>query len=324
MGAGGRQADFRALPDQMALGGGADYRRRTANIKPCCCCRRRGRRCRCRCWCCVFCRVCARQGEVHFDTAIAAIGQTNTIAWQIRCIRLGGGKKVAGGALQLSTTLFFFPGVGGRSNGSRRFKFSAITSSIFPRQSLWLHIIWVISLHFYAADVSPCQRPKPPSPTTSTAPPPLDKARRRTLSLLFHASLPAFSPFLPLCPPPPPIPGVSWDAVPRPKPAGGKTYFNRCRWSDTDVEVEERGDKRQLVVLYFLLRSARWLTHPPRWTRILEARLEGRHWDTNGRWLIGSWGKWLLWCWYHHRCNVIEMARTHNHIPLSFRHLVGG
>lgn len=26
------------------------------------------------------------------------------------------------------------------------------------RQTLWLHIIWVISLYFYAADVSPCQQ----------------------------------------------------------------------------------------------------------------------------------------------------------------------
>lgn len=33
--------------------------------------------------------------------------------------------------------------------------------------------------------------------------------------------------------------------------------------------------------------------------------------DTNGRWLIGIWGKWLLWYWYHHWHNVIEMAMTH-------------
>lgn len=76
----------------------------------------------------------------------------------------------------------------------------------------WLHIIWVISLYFYGADVSPCQQ----------AP---DKARWRTLLFESVGNESPLSPFLP-----------SAHTILRDpaghgtesNPDGGKTYFNRC------------------------------------------------------------------------------------------------
>lgn len=263
----------------------------------------------------------ARKARYTLDTwseltSAPAISQTNTTPCAGSVfIRLGSRKGYA-----LCFLAHTFLGLRGGAEWKLSLQILCHYVLHLPWQTLWLHIIWVISLHFYAADVSPCQR----APTPSS--PPLDKARRRTLLFFFffkvlHMSLPSLLSF--------PLPkraiGVPRDA----DPDGGKTYFNRCPCACFSGGKKCRSDTvggEQKAVSYciFFLRSAWWLTHPPRRTRILEALLEGRQKDTNGRWLIGSWSKWLLWYWYHHRCNMIEIARTRNRIAFSFCHLAWG
>lgn len=83
-----------------------------------------------------------------------------------------------------------------------------------PWQTLWLHIIWVISLHFYAADVSPCQR---------VPPPPLTKQDGEPSFFFFkvlHMSLPSLLSF--------PLPKRAVGVLRDVDPDGGKTYSNRC------------------------------------------------------------------------------------------------
>lgn len=46
--------------------------------------------------------------------------------------------------------------------------------------------------------------------------------------------------------------------------------------------------------------------------------------DSNGRWLIGNWGKWWQWYWYHNWCNGIETAMTYVHIHFLLDHLAWG
>ena len=170
-------------------------------------------------------------------------------------------------------------------------------------QTLWLHIIWVISLYFYAADVSPCQQ----APWQS-------KMENPPSFKVLHMSLPSLLSF--------PLPTPTFRDPKGHRPCvqswwwenailiDGPKWKSRLEW--------HTGNKRQLVIVFFFV-AVGLMTH-------LSSNMD---WDpgspserpvkdTNGRWLIGNWGKWLLWYWYHHWCNVIEMAMTHNHILAAY------
>lgn len=130
------------------------------------------------------------------------------------------------------------------------------------RQTLWLPIIWVISLYFYAADVSPCQQAPWQSEMEN---PPLSECCT-WVSLL---------PFPSLCPHR--LPGIPRDAVPCPVLMVGKQILidacvlnpnQKGCWSDTA--------EQSAVIYCIFLRSAWWFIYPLRWTRILEPLLRGR------------------------------------------------
>lgn len=121
-------------------------------------------------------------------------------------------------------------------------------------QTLCLHIIWLISLYFYPADVSPCQQPPPPPPHPDKA-----KMENPPLFKVLHMKLPSLLSF----PLPTPTLRFPWDAVPCPILMVGKHILidapaclcvcvSVCVQSlNEDAFRSEAAEQRPLVVLYF-------------------------------------------------------------------------
>lgn len=166
-------------------------------------------------------------------------------------------------------------------------------------QTLWLHIIRVISLYFYAADGCPCQQ----APWQS-------KMENPPSFKVLHMSLPSLLSF-PLHTPTQRIP---WDTVPRPILMVGKLSMlvHECVcvphpnvnvfWNNT------AGTKGHSYFIYlFVFFVVDLMTH-------LSSKMdwdpgtpsESLRKDTNRRWLIGSSGQWLVYL-YHHWCNMIKL-----------------
>lgn len=79
-------------------------------------------------------------------------------------------------------------------------------------------------------------------------------------------------------------------------------------WTQIKKKILE--EQKSVIVILWLVW---WLIYSETWTGILEPLWKLRK-DTNGRWLIDNWGNRLVWYWYHHWCNVIEMVMRHNRI----------
>lgn len=147
---------------------------------------------------------------------------------------------------------------------------------------------------------------------------PPDKARWRTLLFKeLHMTLPSLLSF----PLPTPTRGIPWDTVPRPILMVGKhILIDACVrvWRPDENAGVTQGNKRQLVIVFFVVGM---MTHlSSKMDRHPGTPSGGLAKDTNGRWLIGNWGKWLLWYWNHHWCNVIEMTMTY--VSFCFYHVV--
>lgn len=128
---------------------------------------------------------------------------------------------------------------------------------------------------------------------------------------VLHMSLPSLLSF-PLLTPTFVIP---WDTVPRPILMVGKHILIDACVLNPNEKVGWRDTREQKAVSYCIF-AVGLMTHLS-WN--MDWNPSGSPVkDTNGRWLIGNWGKWLLWYWYYHWCNVIEMAMKHNHIPFSY------
>lgn len=110
-------------------------------------------------------------------------------------------------------------------------------------------------------------------------------------------------------PPSTPALVIPWDTVPYPILMVGKhILIDACVHVVNSNKEKKLEEQKSVIVILWL---AWWLIYSETWTGILEPLWKLRK-DTNGRWLIGNWGKWLLWYWYHHWCNVIEMVMRHN------------
>lgn len=108
---------------------------------------------------------------------------------------------------------------------------------------------------------------------------------------------------------------------PASNPDGGKTYFNRCLCACLEARWKCWSDTGEQKAVGYCIFAVGMMTHlSSKMDRHPGTPSGGLAKDTNGRWLIGNWGKWLLWYWNHHWCNVIEMTMTY--VSFCFYHFV--
>lgn len=208
-------------------------------------------------------------------------------------------------------------GLGGQTRAVRLILHWSISHQ--SGQALWLHITGVISLYFYAADVSPCQQPPPPRPPLPT---PASRQRKMEKPPPSH----------PLCRLP--FPRPHHRRGPRGQ-GGGETQADvqALCWGNTfrsmAASVGENAGRqwhagtktvseRTPAVPWVLDDSSIYEHAAGSWK--LRERLGNK--DTNGRWLIDNWSKWLLWYWYHHWRRAIDpTAATTLCLQLNWPHV---